>query len=212
MSPFTIIIQASVLAAALTLAAPVTRMHANGNPVSIVLSYLNGVSNWGPTNATGVAEMVPREGEARITVTGLSRLSGEQYVVWIMNSVNNEKMALGGFNTAENGVGKLELTTKDPFPDKGWDTVYVSVEATGALPVQSSNRRAIAGKWPVPGTQQGKPNELPNTGGVTAEPVSGQFSGSTPWLTVLAGLVLAIVVSGVLGFRVARTRQRRAEG
>lgn len=207
----TVFVQTLALAAALGLAMPVGPALANGNPVSIVLSYLNGVSNWGPTNATGVAEMVPREGEARITVTGLSRLNGEQYVVWIMNSGTREMMSLGGFNTAENGVGRLELTTKDPFPDRGWDTVFISVEAAGAVPAQAGNRRGIAGRWPIPGTQVGKPEVLPNTGGVAAIPANAPLAPST-WQIVLGGLILAIVVSGALGYRLARTKQQGSEG
>ena len=202
-------IQATVVATALAAAMPAPWAHANGNPVSIVLSYLNGVSNTGSTNATGVAELVPREGEARVTVAGLSRLAGEQYVVWIMNSATNEKMAIGGFNAEENGVGKLENTTRDAWPDKGWDTVYLSIESAGPIPAQSSNRRSIAGKWPVPGTQQGQPGELPNTGGA---PVESPAQTSAPWGTVLIGLLLAIAISVVIGFRLARAGQRRSTG
>jgi hypothetical protein len=202
-------LQAVVLAIAIAFSLPAPWTHANGNPVSIVLSYVNGVSNTGPTSATGVAELVPREGEARVTVAGLNKLSGEQYVVWIMNSATNERMGIGGFNTDDNGVGKLEQFTRDAWPDKGWDTVYVSIEAAGAIPAQSSNRRTIAGKWPIPGTQQGAgaPAELPATGGV---PVQAPAPATAPWGAVLGGLLLAIAVSALIGFRLARSSQRRA--
>jgi hypothetical protein len=207
---FIVNLQTVVLAVGIAISLPAQLAHANGNPVSIVLSYLNGVSNTGPTSATGVAELVPREGEARVTVAGLNKLSGEQYVVWIMNSATNERMAIGGFNTDDNGVGKLEQFTRDAWPDKGWDTVFVSIEAAGAIPAQSSNRRSIAGKWPVPGSQQGTqgagaPSELPATGGV---PVQSPTSTSAPWGAVVGGLLLAIAVSGLIGFRLARASQR----
>jgi hypothetical protein len=202
-------LQVMVVATALVVAMPAPWTHANGNPVSIVLSYLNGVSNTGPTSATGVAELVPREGEARITVAGLGKLSGEQYVVWIMNSATNERMSIGGFNTDDSGVGKLEQTTPDAWPDKGWDTVFLSIESAGPLPAQPSNRRSIAGKWPVPGTQQGVPGELPSTGGA---PVQSPTQANAPWGMVLGGLLLAIAISAVLGFRLARSSQRRSAG
>ena len=39
-------------------------------PFNVVLSYLNGVSTWGPTTASGVAEIGTRDGEVRLSATG----------------------------------------------------------------------------------------------------------------------------------------------
>lgn len=202
----TALTRAVAFGAMLAVTIPVLTVSANGVPVSIVLSYQSGLSNYGPANATGVAELVPREGETRVTVTGLPRLTGEQYVVWITNSGTTDRMALGAFNTSDNGIGKLELTATEPFPDKGWDTVYISAENAGPLPNQPGARRSIAGKWPVPGTQQGRPNALPNTGGPI--PDSAASSG-IPVSSVIAGVVVAVLVSGVAGFGIGRARERR---
>src|SRR5581483_11219720 len=80
---------------------------ANGTPIKVVLSYLQGVSNFGPTGATGVADLVTKEGEVRVTTTGLPRLQGEEYHVWLVNNTTRERLSLGAFNVGTDGVGKL---------------------------------------------------------------------------------------------------------
>ena len=196
---------------------------ANGVPVSLVLSYLSGISNWGPANATGVAEIVPREGEARVTVTGLPKLTGEEYVVWVVNGTAGPRMALGSFNTDDRGVGKLDVV-RDPFPDQEWDTLMISVEAAGSAAATPSNRHTVAGKKPIPGagagsttsagTQASRPSELPNTGGATRAPswLVPAFSAegaSLPWPVLAMAVLVGATLSGVAGFRIARLTQRR---
>ncbi|MBI4300300.1 MAG: hypothetical protein HY677_04120, partial [Chloroflexi bacterium] len=55
---------------------------ANGAPIRVVLSYLDGVSNTGPKSASGIAEVVMAEGQVNLNVAGLPRLNGESYTVW----------------------------------------------------------------------------------------------------------------------------------
>src|SRR3954451_11241183 len=72
------------LATALALVAPAELARANGTPIRIVLKYLNGVSNFGPQNATGVADLITSEGEVRLLTASLQKLAdNEEYSVWI---------------------------------------------------------------------------------------------------------------------------------
>lgn len=161
----------TLLATGLALGWPGGTARANGAPVSIVLSYLNGVSTWGPTGAAGVAELVGREGEVRLTATGLPRLQGERYHLWVVNTTTGERMSLGAFNASESGVAKLDLVLNGTIPDKHWDLALVSVEGETVEPTEPSGRRSIAGRFPVPAASQTRPAELPRTGGAeTAEP------------------------------------------
>lgn len=191
---------------------PAAPTEANGTPISIVLSYLSGVSNWGPTNATGVAELVTKEGEVRMTASGLPQLQGEQYHLWVLNSSSGESMTLEAFNT-ENGVARLDLVLKEPIPDRGWDLLLVTIEADGARPSQPGARHAIAGRFPVPPTGQARPAELPNTGGapVVERPTSNLSPASQdlPWPTIIGGALLALVCTGALGFRLGHRVARR---
>ena len=49
---------AVLLAAALALLAPAGPAQANGTPIRITLRYVPGLSNFGPQNATGIAELI----------------------------------------------------------------------------------------------------------------------------------------------------------
>ena len=85
---------ALVLGCVLVLAVPPLVTFGNGTPVSIVLSYLSGLSNFGPTDATGVAELVLKEGDVRLTATGLTPLTGEEYRVWLVNTQDRKSTRL----------------------------------------------------------------------------------------------------------------------
>src|SRR5947208_10936722 len=91
-----LMVGAALLASTLALAIPATPVRANGTPIRIVLSYLNGVSNFGPQNATGVSELITSEGEVRLTAAGLQKLADtEKYQLWIASSEAKEELRLG---------------------------------------------------------------------------------------------------------------------
>ena len=62
-----LVVGAALLAAPLALLAPAGPAQANGTPIRITLRYMPGLSNFGPQNATGVAELITSEGEVRLT-------------------------------------------------------------------------------------------------------------------------------------------------
>lgn len=181
------------------LALPVPGASANGTPVTIVLSYLEGVSTWGPTAATGVAELVTKESEVRVTATGLPRLDGDEYHVWIVNTGTSQRMDLGAFNAAGNGRASLDVVLDREIPDLGWNLLLISVEPAGSTPNEPGPRRSIAGRFPLPVSGQGRPALLPQTGGSVAE---GTASSQVPILA--AGLLVQLAAVAGLALWLSR--------
>lgn len=208
------------------LAADTRSAEANGAPVKIILTYLPNVSNWGPTNATGVAEVVRREGQVNLNIVGLTSLADETYTGWLVNTGTNETMNVGQFNTDQSGVVKTTLEVPTEFPDKGWNMFLVTVEAKGPAATAPGQRKSIAGYYPD--SVQGKqaPAQLPQTGGdaspnsavtnpseaksnppaapATSEKSSSRFDSGNS-LLVYGAIVVAALGLGVF----TRTRTRR---
>jgi len=182
-----------LLGALAALAIAIAPAHANGNPVTITLTYLDGISNWGPTNAAGVAEMVGKEGELRLVASGLPLLRGERYEVWILNTTRGDRMALGRFSAGEDGIGKLDLVLDDVIPDKEWNLMMLTVESEAGQAAAPSARHSIAGRFPT-AASAGRPGELPRTGGA----VQGDAAGHGAVL-LLAGTLALIVGAFALG-------------
>lgn len=159
-----IISVAMVLGGLAALSGATSPAHANGNPLTITLSYLNEVSNWGPTNAVGVAELVGREGEVRLVASGLPQLRGERYQLWIVDTARGDQLPLGTFGAGEDGVAKLDVVLDDVIPDKAWNLLMVSVEGESVQGTGPSARHSIAGRFPT-AASAGRPGELPRTGG-----------------------------------------------
>lgn len=159
-----VLLSASIV---LPLVTGIGRAEANGEPVKIILTYLDGVSNWGPTNATGVAEVVRQDGEVKFNIAGLTPLADETYTGWLVNTGTNETMNVGQFNADQSGVVKVTLEEPVEFPDKGWNLVLVTVEAKGPAASNPNDRKSVAGYYPnrPQGTQA--PAQLPQTGGDT---------------------------------------------
>jgi len=201
-----------VLGLALVVGMPAAPAGANGTPVRIVLSYLNGVSNFGPQNATGVAELVMSEGEVRVTTAGLQRLPGEQYHVWISDGADR-RLWLGAFDVSEQGVGRLDRVIREDIPERDWNLMALTVEQGGTQPGAPSNRRAIAGRFPTTPGAGARPGQLPNTGGTpTAGSTGNDVSSPALWSGISReGLLLLglLLVAGV-GFGLGRAGSRRA--
>jgi hypothetical protein len=200
-------LRALVLGLALALGLPAAPSAANGTPFNVVLSYLNGVSSWGPTNASGVAEIATRDGEVRLSATGLPRLSGEQYVVWIVDTAQGARQPLASFNS-DGTVARADEVLPESIPERAWDIVMVTVEAEGPRPATPSTRRSIAGRIQPPVTSQGQPSELPRTGGAPTIPGGAPGTGSIPYV-VFFGALLCLVLAGAVGFGLARLAARR---
>jgi hypothetical protein len=181
--------------------------HADAAPVQLILLYMPNVSNAGPANATGVAELVMSEGEVRIKVADLPRLDGDsRYVVWVVNSTTNDFMRLGAFNTAAStGALDYENVESDAIPDKKWNLLLVTVE-TSAEPASPSNRHSIAGVFPGPDNAP-LPVVLPNTGGAPDEPYQAPQAIRPEWLGFAGLAALVAGVTFVAGYALGHTRR-----
>src|SRR5215211_2181972 len=97
---------AALLAAATALLTPANPVQANGTPIRITLRFMPGLSNFGPQNATGVAELITSEGEVRLTAAGLQKpADNEEYALWISSDETNERLRLGTVQVNDSGVG-----------------------------------------------------------------------------------------------------------
>ena len=203
-----------ILAGLAAVGLPAAPAVGNGAPINIALSYLDGVSNWGPTNAAGIAELVMKEGEVRLTATGLAPLQGEEYRLWLLNTLTGDQMALATFGTGEDRVTRLDLVLSDAIPEKGWNLLLVGVGPGSSPPLASSGRRSIAGRFPLPESSQGgRPAELPRTGdGEPAEFRVSSFEFRVLLLAALGlGLGLGVVATRVWSFEFRAGRGAKLE-
>ncbi len=194
---------------------------ANGAPIKVVLTHQQGISNWGPTSATGVAEIVMKEGEVSLNAVGLPALAEESYAGWLVNTSNNETLALGRFNADQSEVVKARLTTASEIPERGWNLLLVTVEAKTGNLTAPGQRKSIAGYFPDAAQASRTPAQLPRTGGDTGssgasapaagQPAPAQGGGSnrldpmsnpiTYAVVVLAAIALGFISRGRLGRR-----------
>lgn len=203
---------AVLLATALALVAPAEPARANGTPIRIVLKYLNGVSNFGPQNATGVADLITSEGEVRLLTASLQKLAdNEEYTVWISTADPKDRMRLGSFQVNDAGVGRLDIVVQSGIPEKEWDQMVVTVEAKGSTPPAPSEKRAIAGTFSMhPNDPGNAPRVLPNTGGdVPTSPNAGTPPAGLLGLSNGGLVLLALLVVGGIGFALGRIGARR---
>jgi hypothetical protein len=164
---------------------------ANGVPVKIILTYLTGYSNWGPTGAAGVADIGVRDGYAHITATGLPQLPEDMYEGWLVNTNTNQTFSVGKFNADSNG--KIDYQAEfDKIPDLSYNFFIISVEAKNDPDPAADARKSIAGFYPAHKTAE-DPAQLPQTGDAT--PVYGL--GET--LAVGGGLLLTLCAGVIAG-------------
>ena len=190
---------------------------ADATPIQLILVYMPNVSNTDTPSATGIAELVMREGEVRIKAADLPRLDGgKQYVAWVVNTEKNLFERLGAFNTAQaTGAVAYENVLADAIPDKHWNLLLVTVEDS-ATPEKPSSHHSIAGLFPSADNAP-LPILLPNTGGdpnalpaLSCQPlaVSCQLSrfGRADWVVTSGLTALVAGVTFAAGFAVGRAR------
>jgi hypothetical protein len=178
-------------------------VHANGVPTEVNLSYI-ALSNWGPQDAVGTAELIFSEGIVRISATGLTRLTNQLYQGWLVNSESGDAISFGEFNAAADGAVSYQGGLP-PIADFGFDLMILTVEPDPDDAPQASQDRSIGGYFSligqaaVDGTNDTgvlgtAPGTLPNTGDPTL----------TTDLTRTGLLVGAMVLSVFVGTRLAR--------
>lgn len=197
---------ASMLAACLLFglaaSAPDTA-RANGVPVPVALSYID-LSNWGPREASGTAELIFAEGIVRVQAQGLPSLQGKQYQGWLVNSQAGDAISVGRFAASAGGVVSYKGTLP-PIADFGFDLFIMTVEPEPDDAPQPTTERSIGGYFSLTGERspdgrngdtsaagQTLPGALPATGDATflTDIMRAGLLAGAMGLSVLAGIRL----------------------
>lgn len=135
----------SALLLALALLVP-SSAFANGTPIKILLTKVNGVTNFGSPNARGIAEITLVEGDAKLTVTQLDRLTNELYQAWLVNTKTGERVPIGKFNTTADGTAVVNSIVT--LGNKEYDLFAITVEPEPDPSPEADSRIVLAGYWP----------------------------------------------------------------
>lgn len=178
---------------------------ANGVPVRIPLTYLSGLSNWGPADAKGGAELSFAEGAVRLEAHGLPQLNGEQYQLWLVKSATNKASSLGAFSVDASGATSYtgKMNNLDGYD---YDLLQITVQSLANADPAPSARRSIGGFFtPLKRTDgtggeiagDTQPATLPNTGDtLAAHPRSTpKSSHQTLGLILIAGGALLAITA-----------------
>jgi hypothetical protein len=183
----------AIFGGSVLVAGPAGYARANGVPQLVKLTYLAGVSNWGPQDAEGVLEFSFAEAYARVDVKNLVPAAGMTYEGWLVTP-GGDTLLVGQISITPDGVGALDakLTGLNRYD---YSLFVITGRATnstaGVLPAQKS----IAGRFAVVnGSAAGqagdtRPSTLPNTGEKPAPSV---------WARLFP-TVVATVAASVLG-------------
>lgn len=195
----------ALLALALCAVALPRTVEANGVPTLVELHYLEGLSNWGPTDATGEVEISFAEGYAKVRAE-LPALEHERYQGWLVNSESNDAISVGRFNADASGRASFDGTLP-PTGDFGFDLFIITVEPEPDDAPQPHSQRSIGGRFQLVGPRSGDngapgdvsslPSQLPETG---LPPLADDLLRAG---LLLAGMLLAVVAGMRLGRRTA---------
>ncbi len=141
---------------------------ANGVPQLVKLTYLEGVSNFGPQTAEGVLEFSFAEAFARVDVKNLPPTDGYTYEGWLTGGAG-APFRVGEISVDPAGIGVLE-TKLSGLASYDYDLFVVAARgpgtAEGAIPAD----RSIAGRFAIIADNTGsaagdvRPGSLPETG------------------------------------------------
>jgi hypothetical protein len=179
---------------------------ADATPTRVVLTYLDGTSNWGPKDASGIMVMVRQEGEVRLSARQLPAIPGVHYVLWITHEGSSQVYRLGEPTVRSDGSLVLDEVLPQDIPSGSWNLAMLTVEDT-ATPEQPGPRRSIAGRFPAVISNGVLPRNLPNTGlgggGGSRSREEGAPELFPSWL--ISTVILMVVIT--LGC-IVRTRRR----
>ena len=200
----------TILVCLATFAVPAT---ANGSPVKIFLNYLPELSNYGPTDASGVALVSIGEAWVDLTIDGLPQLENVRYQAWLIIADTEEMVSLGTFTP--NADGQVTYHAElDELPITDYRFFVISVERDPDPDPAADERRTIAGVFPnaelqiVSGTPTPtiEPGVTPTPGAPATLPVTGKMVSGFRLLALGLGGGILLVGLGV-GLK-RRTRSR----
>jgi hypothetical protein len=192
-------------ALAVLMLSPVSGSSANGVPQLVKLTYLEGVSNWGPADGEGVLEFSFSEATARVDVKDLFPQEGFSYEGW-MTGPDEAALFVGNIEVGEDGIGGLNVRLDGYIDSVALDTFVVAGRETTSEDRTLPETISIAGRFNVLDDEPDgdtsteiRPRTLPYTG---EKPPAGPLS--TYWPTAAAVGAAAVIV-GI----VARMRSRK---
>lgn len=111
----------------------------------VSLRYVNGISNWGPPTATGMAKIWLHDGEVMVSVQGLPHLPNWQsYRIWLQSQKTGALVAAGQLNTDSNGYGATDTVLYHPISPTV-DLIVLTVQPLTDSAIVPSGRRALVG-------------------------------------------------------------------
>lgn len=189
-----------LLLAVLTFPAGVS---ANGVPQLVKLTYIPGISNFGPVDAEGVLEFSFAERYARAEVKNLVPQPGYAYEGWMVNPAGHA-LFVGDLTLDPAGIGSMEGSFQ------GIERYDYNLFVVAARPVASARGElpatvSIAGSFTIiqdatglpPGDS--RPLELPETGEAPAGDGIGRWQAA----------MYAMAATGLLIIAVNTVRKRR---
>lgn len=194
MRKLVLLMVAAILAGSVILAGHGGDARANGVPQLVKLTYLSGVSNWGPQDAEGVLEFSFAEAYARVDVKNLVPAAATIYEGWLVTP-NGDTLFVGQIPIGPDGVGALDakLTGLSRYD---YNLFVLTGRATDSTAGVMSANKSIAGRFAVvnDGTSQAgdaRPVSLPNTG---ETPNQGMWARLVP---TIAATIAASVIGGL---------------
>jgi hypothetical protein len=140
---------------------------ANGVPQLVKLTYLQGVSNFGPQEAEGVLEFSFAEAYARVDVKNLPPADGYTYEGWMLG--DSPPLFVGEIATNASGIGVLD--SKIPgLHSYDYNLFVVAARKAGDESLDRPADTSIAGRFTVIGDEGSsaagdvRPGQLPETG------------------------------------------------
>ncbi len=150
----------AILLAGLTVATGTAA--ANGTTTKVILSFLQGFSNFGSNSATGIAEVILKEGEIQITATGMDILENDTYQIWLLNEATGDIFNAGRVSPDASGNIDAKNILPDEIPDLNWSLMFFSVEPPDVVVEKPSSKISIAGRFEVAIPPQGGAAENDN--------------------------------------------------
>jgi hypothetical protein len=104
---------------------------------TVPLKYLDGLSNAGPTDATGTLTLLPDKNSIIVDVKGLSLIPGKVFEVWLLPAA----ISGGRFTTASDGAGHLEQIVKGNLKD--YNQILLTIEPEPDDSPKPTNQHSI---------------------------------------------------------------------
>jgi hypothetical protein len=178
---------------------------ANGVAQIVKLTYIEGLSNFGPTDGEGALEFSFAEAFARVEVKNLKPIAGFTYEGWLMGGAG-KPFFVATIPVQASGVGTIE-TKLEGLTNYDYDTFVVAARAETAAPGVLPTQKNIAGRFtliadPRSGSTPGdvRPQQLPD---------AGEAAPGTDWTRITR---TALIAGGaaLAAFGILRAVRRRA--